>query len=391
MFSNLEDMDSIFNSQYFMIYGKNLKELLIYKPKIQLIYVIETISIYHDKNNFMKLYNNDEIERIDKKFIFNRVIGNLGKIYNTKCSNQTFLNKDDALEFIQNYNLKGGLYEMEHENLTYYMYKTRKRVKLINGFLPIRFLILDNVRISLFKTVNVLKSIGCEALAIKTDAIFYENAKNIILENNEYFNNKIDKSLINGYKFEFDKILPLNNTKYHYDEQIEINDYLRNYQIKQILINDEYDTNEIISKTIDLFTLLIIGCAGSGKSNSADKIVINNYKIEEILCITAWNYQAIRFEKDYQIKGITFHTLLGLNFNDDYNNENRKSYDLTNIKCIIIDEIYLFTLKQLIKLSVFINNNKNIKFIGTGDDKQLEAVCDNIDNETKTYYLKMNF
>ncbi|MBT3463881.1 AAA family ATPase, partial [archaeon] len=158
--------------------------------------------------------------------------------------------------------------------------------------------------------------------------------------------------------------------------------------INHIKINDEYDDNEIYDKCKDINKLLLIGSAGCGKSYQANKILTKKFNKKDILCCTAWNFQAMRFKKEYNINSITLHQLLGLNIDDK---QQKKEYDISNYKAVIFDEIYLFTLKQLMKIDNFMKKNSDKIFIATGDDKQLEAVGDLIDNEKKTEYLKLMY
>ena len=69
-----------------------------------------------------------------------------------------------------------------------------------------RFLILDNVRMTLFKTISELKTLNCKVLAIKTDAIFYINKNKIDLNAIDYFKGRIDKNLLDGFKFEINLV-----------------------------------------------------------------------------------------------------------------------------------------------------------------------------------------
>ena len=43
--------------------------------------------------------------------------------------------------------------------------------------------------------------------------------------------------------------------------------------------NDEYNENEIIEKTVKIKKLLIIGCAGCGKSYNTYKIAIKSFSV----------------------------------------------------------------------------------------------------------------
>ena len=373
-FNRTNNLYNIFNNNNTMIYGKNLKQLTLQYTIHQ--YIKTIIHKNHGADIIKDLLTNDsELIMDHRKSLINVMIGKLGKKYNKKAYCQSYKNKNDVLQVQSEYG--GTIYGKN--NIYYHVVKKQK--ELNNGYLPIHTLIYDDAQMQLFNLTKELNTLKLPIIGYKTDAIFFhkcdsEKVSHLISDENKIGGLKLDCNSLC-----INKLITQNNTDY--SARSLIKEYKK---INKIVIDDEYNENELLSKITP--NTIVIGCGGSGKSTNSIKWAIKNYDKNKILVVCPYNSQCIKIKKEFAVHSITFHSLTGMKINDD---DKYSEYDIENYDIIIYDEIYLYNHRKLIKLYQYMQTHNDKHFIATGDSNQLEAIDDIITNEVKHEYVLSMF
>jgi len=192
----LIENNCLFNEKYTVIYGYNLKQLILKYEILQYLdysYLeeIDTKDIVDEcfyTDDLICDEEEDNIELItekDQKFIMCNSIGELGKIKNKKEKSSITTTEADVQRKVKDHG--GNYFKIENEEgkkLYFHVNKSYGRYK--NGFLPFHTMIYDNMRMALNDIVNDLIKLGYNIYGIKTDAIYivknYKLDINIILK-----------------------------------------------------------------------------------------------------------------------------------------------------------------------------------------------------------------
>lgn len=325
------------------------------------------------KNFVIKLNTDSSLVRDHRKFIMNSAIGMCGKKYNKRRETHTFKNQDDAYRFLKKNN--GSIMQFDDG---IWFHNAIKRQEINNGFYPIREMILDTVRMTMYETTKKMDEEGLIVTGFKTDAIFYQKPKKPI---NKYSISKLLHDSLGGGRIEENKLPPLFKNFVKYRETPKFQPPRQQIMIE---MEDEYDINESNSKIQNM--TLVMADAGVGKSWAAFNYAKSKYQSNEILGVAPWNAQALNIRHNHGIVGVTFCSLVGRVGIRKYN-----ACNVDNIKAIIIDEIMLLTLHQIMVLAKYMEAHPHIEFLATGDPFQLEAIGDQIDNHTKEMYIRQMF
>jgi len=252
-------------------------------------------------------------------------------------------------------------YKIKNNNVSVYVVSIINEIELKTHFRAIKDMIYDMSHLKLLNIHNILRNNNFDIIGYNNDCVLFENKDNIDISNLFNYENKIGCFKIEKDKKPIDRdlnILSLNQLyKLNNDDVIIHN------------INDEYNQEEFKNIYDNHNRTIIIGAGGNGKSYSVKKYD------DDILFITPFNKLSIKINKDRNKKNkklglenkkyaITNNKLLGMHAIDDTKLE---SYDVSNIKTICFDEIYLYNTNTLMKIDKYIKNHPEIKFFATGD------------------------
>lgn len=323
-------------------------------------------------------FSDDEKENSKcRKDIVNLNIGLLGKCKNKKTVCKVFKNIDEASYYACKYggNIKDLSYSDEENEVfinkrNVYLLDKKFETELINGFLPIHEMIYDIRSLKNYQTCVKLLKNKIKVYGVKTDCILFNKKDNDKVK--ELFDLS-DK--LGCFKIEENKELTGDIIK-----RINNNSPDRKmFELKFIehKIENERDSNEL-NEVFRKFNTVVLGeLPGVGKTYACKN---SDYKNKLFVCPTNKLCQMLR--KDGH-EALTVHMLLGLGFNDQENTKMRET-DISKYDCIVFDEIYLNSPNILMKIAFFMNNNKDKRFLATGDTCQLEPVkfdvLNNIEN-----------
>ena len=194
---------------------------------------------------------------------------------------------------------------------------------------------------------------------IKTDAILVDNSKEE-LEKHFTFNSHE----IGGIKFESGKSCVDHRIGQHINESFDI----VQPKVNNIVIKDEYDTNEFNEKFDQYNRIMIKGIfPGVGKTTS-----VINFQGHRLLFVTPFN----KLAQQTRVKGhdaITLNMLLGF-FGDGKDYVKFSQYDISKYDCICFDEILINPPDILHKIDVYMKKNSDKKLFATGDVDQLQPI-----------------
>ena len=403
--------NSFFNKKYNLVYGKFLKyfenlDIIAFKTpseikKVNYSKIIDTL--------YNTIISDDEKEDIYiKKHIANINIGLLEKGVNKKAESFLYKTKDEAYYYR---NLLGGQLHLLQEIIEtktedkreeesddeyispldggikisngksiikikknpYYILNIKSKTTLINGFRYIKELLMQYHNYKIYSDIKKLNDNYINVYSIKTDALTVN--KNDINKIKELLNFSDD---VGGWRIskDVDILYPSLELKVLKNKEIKINS--NNVNIRLDLI-DEYDNNEICEKIKEYKQIIIRAeYGGSGKSYACAYMKNLNYNV---LFVSPTNVLCKELSKSYDIKAVSLNKFFGFKIDGDTDKFNK--FDSSSYDCIIFDEIYFYSISNLLKVYNYINNNKNKIILATGDVDQLEPIEDI--NNVKNY------
>ena len=376
------------NKKFGLLYGLYLKQLdtseikiISYKQpsfKHSVIYK-NIVGELWDK----KISENDEEDMAIKKQV---AVVNFGLLERTNSTNQKsilFRNLKEASDFQQKY---GGkihklteeeviFYEMDDDECTewneisegdsYYIVNISDKTKLVNGFVYIKELLLQQHNFNMYQCYNRLLQCGVKPYSVKTDAFVINTedlpkAKEALGIKAGASTKCIGQWRVN--KSNEDIIMPKEDYHIKENEATKIPMYIN----KKIDIQDEYDTTKIIEKIFSVKHVMIRAkYAGSGKSFICEKIRDLGLKV---LFVCPTNKLVQKYGKDATTINKFFSIAVG--------DEKLEKFDYSNYDCIVFDEIYFNGLRALNKIREFVEAHKDLMVVATGDGKQLKPVSE---------------
>jgi len=334
-------------------------------------------SINLPNNYFVEFVNMiKSTEPSNYKFAINSFIGSL-KPNQTKNKKWSILcitrSKEEASEYFLKYNGK-FIESFQMDNQTFYkVYKEIENTKTETEA-PIYNQILDLEAIELHKLSQLIENNGGNIIDLKTDCVvctflndvfpfelsennltnyLYSQTKNYKykIENKEDHRLKIKKNSNKLFKTIYEPLFEKWNIKT--DNEI-------------ITSTNKNDFTELVNYILNCQSCHIDGRAGTGKSKLLKDIQkeLTNRKLK-FMTLTPTNKSACI------VNGQTLHKFFS-------ETNTKKAFNKLNLDYIIIDEISMMSeifYKYLITLS---NAKPNIKFIISGDFKQLEPVNDRV-------------
>ena len=262
-----------------------------------------------------------------------------------------------------------------------YILVDTKKKDLENGFLPIQLFIYDVMRLKMFMMYKELQSKGATVVAIKTDSLFLDASTMKQLPKNPD-SNKFES--IGKYRFEKGNLCPGVIKKFE-ENKIDIV-HNSDFSQKDIIINDEWDQtefNKIFKKETGIIVKAIV--PGAGKTHSLREFA-RTFGIHKVLFVVPYNTLCLEF-RDQGFQACTHYTLLSLRINDNGEDEGTgTSFDVSQFKVIVFDEIYCHTVHNLARIREFMTKYESIQYFATGDVDQLPPIETLNVSDTKKYY-----
>jgi hypothetical protein len=368
----------IFNEKYSIIFGFVLKVVKT-SIKFNILYYLDPSNIEEVdfKTPVQEVYKSNIDDEL-KKSVVNVATGLLEKKYNKKHITKAFNDINDAIhyktkydgKFIPLYKYKYGMkYDyfdncdmIDYDNIEevdkLFLVNIYKKERLENGFNAIKDMIYSKQKLKMYLLYKKVKSLGLKPIGIKTDCLLYTGDKSIIRKN---FNLNND---IGNFKIEENKSIIDIEIKVNDNELINIPDFEKP---NVMTVKNEYDTEEINKIINGNNCLLFKGVyPGVGKSTAC-----KNYD-KNLLIIFPCNPQCkVAMKEGYN--AITFNRLFGL-YGADQEMKNMKKYDISGIKTVLFDEVFLYEPSRLKRIDKFIKSNPDIKVLATGDLDQRDPV-----------------
>lgn len=389
---NEKEVSIFLNKDYSLVFGKNLRQ---YKGKYTITQFIRTRQVNNiTSSTIKKIYEDDVITNDQKKYIINLNIGKCGKYENSHHRGTLFTREEECNTYLDTYGGEKSFFKSG--NKTYYYHYLGKSSILKNGFKLIQLLIHDSSRMQLYKLEQELKNNNILSYACNTDCVYIpltflqpNQQKSDLDEGVEYKGVDIEQGIETNYqtseilniiksqlqdetKSTFENIGKVKTTvkkclifNQLYKEQENFYKPV-DTRIQKIQIEDEYDTNEIVSK-LKTRTIIRAKYAGCGKSYSLQTLG------ENILFVSPTNQLRLDILQK-NIDCITVSQLIGecLTSNDDL--KQISEYDISKYKYIALDEINMYNINQLRKLNSMIDKYSDKIFVATGDKNQLETI-----------------
>ena len=377
----------IFNKKHNFITGEILKKLPErVRPRITILYYKEPSFIHQVdyKGIVDELWNTtiDETDRDEDKFI-KKLIGNINyglmeKGGSTDQKSIVFRNLKEAVNYQTD--CGGKIHKLTHieeeverghdkehswtssfetEQEAYYILNLKDKAQLKNGYRWIKEILLQYHNFSMWEAYWKLRDAGVSVYSVKTDAF------TIKAEDEEKATGLLDfHNDIGGWRVsKYDEIkLP------HEGYKIVENQFIKipTYESKEIEINDEYDTDDIISKIVEKRQCLLKAkYPGSGKSFIAERMRDKGYKV---LFVCSTNKLVQKYGEDAKTANMFF----GISFG----NAKLQPFDYSSYDVICFDEIYCHGLSVLNKIREFTLNNPDKITIATGDARQMKPIVD---------------
>lgn len=375
-------------NQFNICYGKNI-------IGVNNIKIIAQLKVSQQKENcakgiIEKLYKDEKLTETMKKDIINHIVGKYNKSNNTKLFTSITSNRDEALRTKKDYG--GKIIPIPDSKL--FANCIQNQQELEQGFRLISLYIYDTANKKLLELKESIEKYGLEVYKCNTDCVYVENDSeklNLFIRDNANlfkYSSKGDWDAIGKIKVETKYIKPYSLLRKSYASNI--------YEIIKpinkswkVALKNEWNNDEI-SDNIDYFDNLIITAdiAGAGKSHSFKYHAKN--KGESTLFITPYNALALEIKKE-GYDALTLDKLLGNVFDGENNLEGKKSFDYSQYKRIVFDEIFLHDIQKLEQIQKFMRGNASFKFNATGDPNQLQPVKQELKMNAKQYYLDIIF
>eukprot|EP00438_Fugacium_kawagutii_P000596 Skav236168 [mRNA] locus=scaffold298:273670:276849:+ [translate_table: standard] len=395
--SFLDRTKILFNKEFNLITGEILKELPERVMRRVEILAYKEPSFKHKVNykSIVKELWNTVIDEADKdedkfikKLIANVNYGLLEKGGSTSQRSIVFRNLKEAVNSQTEYG--GKIHKLTHveeevkvgeeqgkcwnsssqtEQEAYYILNLKDRAQLKNGYRYIKELLLQKHNLAMYKAYYGLKDAGITVYSVKTDAF------TIKAEDEEKARRVLDfHDDIGGWRVSKYDDIKLPTVKYEVikNQSIEIPIY-ENEESKS---DDEYDTDDIISKIDEKKTVMIKAVyAGSDKS-----YIPKHMKDRKVLFIVPTN----NLSQECGVEAITVNKFFGFGVK----NEKFTAYDYSDYDVLVFDEIYFNSIPTLVKIKELVDNNTDKIIIATGDTNQLPSVSE-VSN-TKDYQTYMD-
>ena len=155
----------------------------------------------------------------------------------------------------------------------------------------------------------------------------------------------------------------------------------------------EFDElNQDLMRSLVSDETAILSGAGCGKSHIAITALIEMFGKDGVLVVCPYNSQAQQVRNKFGVMAITYHNFMGESIDGS---SNRAPFNMEKYgkKGLVIDEIMLLKHDDLKNIWKWKGTSKTLDMVmvATGDQRQLEAIDDIINNERKMEYVQKLF
>ena len=384
---NFDKNRYMLNKEYCMMYGCILKQV-IHEIDVEIIaykvpYQKHKVDYKTIIDNLWQMLISDDAQedKYIKKLIANVIIGLLEKGGATDQKSLLFKNLGEAMSYQAEYG--GRLYKLsdievddewiEEEKQKYYVLNLKDTVELKNGFRFIKEMLLQIHNLEMFKAYSKLSNNNIPCYSVKTDAFvidsnYLEKAKKVLNFHSGIGGWRADKK-------DDEIILPTVEYEVVKNERVDI----PTYECKELIVKDEYDTDNIIEEHIERGKPIMIRgeLPGTGKSFICQRMVEKGYNVI-FVCPTN------KLLQSFEGEAVTVHKFFGIGFATVKLDE----FDFSEFDAIVFDEIYFSNLNVYSKMKGFVEKNTDKIIIATGDCMQLKPVQEL--TNTKDYHEYAN-
>ena len=338
-----------------------------YITKDNITHIIEGKSVEVDFfQKFIKYLYTNLPENLAKAII-NPFIGSLGKTHNTFGKTKWTTSQDHALskmfqssredEFVFSQNYKGKeiykVYNKKIEERNNILFLLHRQI-VQTGWIKVDELI-DDLTLPLFSEGKL----GGKLFAVKTDCVIVENPNPVITSTER---GRYDKENFSRQKFK--NTLEQIDRKIHIREKPNFNLSLKS--LKEMDIEDEYDTQGIIDKILKHKNVFLAGRAGTGKSYITKGLIeyLEENKIPHKIGAPTHLAKRLLGKKAKTIHQLFGHDIIG----------KVHSVSFSGKDVMIIDEVSMVSTvfwQELVKLK---RKYPDMSFVLCGDFNQLPAV-----------------
>jgi hypothetical protein len=319
-----------------------------------------------------KLWASD-LPNCDKKFIMNMCLGWSDKKYSKKTRCEFF---DDEKEAWRHRIGKPDasvipFKTMEDEHL--YLVVNKKQVLMKEGFLPISFFKYDLQRLSMWRMFGDIEQGGLRIVGMNTDCFHVEgNVVKFVKDNQSRFVTSSKFHNIGKWRVEWDQLCP--------EKQIEV---AQNDMVCEMIESSlpttvsfpeeqywDQPKNDFLKKCCQFMkngnTFVKSAYPGSGKTFVTKQFI----KRKKFVFVLPFNLQCESLVKE-GLTAITASCLFGLGADEE---SKGNGFDVTKVKVVIIDEVFLYSRFLLRQLFHYMTQHPKIRFLATGDMYQNSAI-----------------
>jgi 5-methylcytosine-specific restriction endonuclease McrA len=351
------------------------------------------------------------VRACDRKLVPNRVAGETGKHQLPQCSTEVFLSEELAMAYLES--AGGRTYPVLVDGRpSCWVNVQSNSVDLSSGFLLINAKILDIQRYKLRCIHKRLVAADCKPLFVNTDCVFFEppehlreedaaayfTAAGIDVSDSGFGSARVvfedptsDKAGKRDFANHWSSRAMAREQQEHFGP-IELPD-LRRWEVTHTQAESYEDVAGHLSDFVG--RSLVLSPAGCGKTYCAVLWAIQAFGATKVLICTPQHCLRknlfARYIDEYPDISVTnFHTMAGVGI-DNERSRRRAPMDLSPFAIVILDEVFLYSLDQLIVIRNLMRSNPSIIWLPLGDVDQLEAIGEALSNEERVHALTNMF
>lgn len=353
----------IFDRQYVLLSGFTLKESEIAR-QCTILYVATPCQLLpNEMTEGIQSVWESNLSNCDKKFISNMCFGWTDKKYNNRIRTEFFDSQQEAdanmvdkpNSSVYNFTMNTG----ENKNKTkLYLVVDKRKQLMTEGFLPISFIKYDLQRLSMWNMYKSLQQGGLSIVGINTDCLYIQgDIVDFVEKNRSKFHHSKTFASIGKWTAKLDDHCPTKHLEVTQNELII--QPVQEIENTTTILDEEKQwdqPNNIMSKSN---TRISADDPGSGKTHTAQAFV----KRRNYILVVPFNTHRQELEQQgWNV--VTLNKLLGLGVDDRHKGT---AHDVTEIKVIIFDEIFMLSRACLRFVYAFMVKHPDIRYIVTGD------------------------